>query len=472
MPVIGTSGSLSISKALTAAGNVPTENWIMQFNDAGYTFQNLITSNNNQILSAATYNNSSDPNNATNANKFYQIKINQANGLPNITSQTTSNGSKQLVTAGKTSVANNTYYYSFNFQNATGLGGNSSAGTIIATIDGDILYNYENTGNISATGSLNRRTQQAVIANSVNDYWITGIINQSSNAGNLYKIYLTNFNSNTKSTDVVFNESGNGASTGSGSIIKYASDGNILIFTEYRRLQSYDNFFSLLKFNTSNNTVIWEQRYAAANTQFFGGDFIDGNDGYVYAVYNLGFNANATNQGLYLYKYQSNNGVLSSNVKYSNGSSFLNSTISKTNSNIIITLDNTANTYILNVNDNGNINWQRSISNTPTVFSHTIKSDDLYIAAQARQPNGNATSRSSIFYKFPANGTILGNGVYSVHANLTINYANTNTFTKTSNSIGVALPTGYTVNNAVNTTVLTLNNTSNTTFLNTTILNI
>jgi len=469
MPVIGTSGSLAIVKALNVGA--PVKYWILQLNDADYLIQNLVITDNNQIISTS-YNSST-------TNKIYVIKTNQATGLPIITQETNVVSPKTFMQDGPITIADNKVFAAPHFDIPFGLGGNSSAGTLITSIDLNVQDYYDDSANVfGPTGnSVNYRRAWSILANSVSDYWIAGVINERSNANaNLFKAYLTNFNSNTKVTTKVFSDP-QPASQGIFSQMKYTDDGNIVLFTSYGTANSVNQFTSVYKYDVANGNIAWENRYPRANTQQINGSVIDGKDGYIYATFAVGFNANATNQGLYLYKYNANNGSTIFSKKLSNSSGFANSRISTNyTGNIYLGVYNAGGAprlqYIIDLDTNGNINYQRSISNVNDLYGCEYKNQNLYLIGDARSPTGNVTTRSATYLKLPADGTILGTGTYNVHANLSIVYSNSNVFTSNTGSIATVLPTSFTVGNAISTPYITLTPSVNSSILTTTYIDI
>ena len=464
MPLISTSGALSINKvALGASANY----WFLQWNDTYFFVQSIALDSSNQLFCTGSYQ-------VSGFDRWIQLKINQDSGLPLITWQKTLTG---YTIQGGYDIYFNRYtnnLYTVGYLNNSS-NSDQSAGTLINNRDGTILATYYDDNQFygASTSYPWRRIGNSILSDSTGDYYIAGSINEKPNSTtNSYLPYYTKFSGGTKIYNKLLPDATTLATSGSSVQMEFTTSGNLLMLVATESQTASTNIITLINIDPATNTINWQNKWGyPIGATGFSGTFTQDNTGNIYVGFNVNSGATA---GVYLQKYDSS-GTLLWTRKINNGGTI--SQIVVDNNNYVylaVLATGGANlNNIIKIDGNYNIQWQRRLTTSSAGKNIQIENiywdkGNLYLEGGASVPSG-VTATSAFIMKVPDTGTIPGTGTYVVSAALTVTYAVNNALTFIPGSQGITATGTLSVTNATtkayNSVSLTANTTINTTTL-------
>jgi len=298
--------------------------------------------------------------------------------------------------------------------------------------DGDYLFEFKDSS-VAVSGSNNYRAASSITSN--NDvYFTAGLFNDKANStDDYYKHYITKYTGNVKSNQFVI-----GSNTGTlprhATIaynkmdqIEYDANGDLLYCLNFGSFDTATNFYTLAKINGSNNAIFWSTTLTTGNFIKFA-TFVQDDTSNIICCFNLLTGNNETS--IQFAKFGSN-GFYHTSKRIDSRSS--GSDIATDGSNIYFVGTNfggnnrTVGIFKLD-SDLNKIYGRNLVATSNTTFSGlsiVYNDGNILISGNATSPLSNATS-SSYIIKLPADGTILGNGTYNMHGNLTLTYSNSN----------------------------------------------
>jgi hypothetical protein len=399
MPLIGTSGALSVNKASTE-GSGGFDAWMMQWETPTTNRLFYSVPHGRQIFSGASL-------------TYFILTTDDSYGLPVISFARGSSSPAPGTTTGIYDNNNNIYTVG----RVVKAGIDQAKFVSIQTItdsSGNVSFYRDNAVGTSSTQSS--RVPYAVIADASDNYWVVGRINEIVAGVDHYKFYVSKFNGDTKISSVVLTQTkvpDYSSITGHPGHLFWTSDDYLLIGLESVNAGLTNNFLSIIKFDQNTNTIIWQRQfdlptYAGGSTTLqdvFGNIFVT-------------FGNNVTNETT-VYKFDSTGSSICKMV-FSYSSNTV--TIDDSGNLYFYASDNVVGTdfYIIKLDAQAvtpSVLWCRKISSG---FTYTLSwaVDHIYIGVAYT----NGAGHSPALIKLPDSGAVPGSGSYVTPLGDTLTY--------------------------------------------------
>lgn len=419
MPLISTSGALSINKVALGLSN---NYWFIQWNDKSLSFESIAFDGSNQLFCTGV----------SPVGFWISLKVNQDSGLPIVAWQRTFSGYTNL--SGTFNYFNRYNNLIYNVgQLYVSTSSDQSAGTIIYNRDGTVSGQYIDNNQFfspSTTYPWFRRADR-VLSDSTGDYWIAGVVNEKINSTtNQFLTYYSKFSGGTKIySKVLIDSISFGASRGTIVQMQFTNSGDLLILTEVNAVSPTQDILTLISINPVTNTINWQIKWAKpASATTFTSNYTQDNSGNIYISFRVSGGSSA---GAYLQKYNSAGSLVW--TRKENSGSLITNMATDANGYVylIVLTAGVNNNNIIKIDGNYNIQWQRRITTTSVGKNIQTESiycdkDNIYLLGTASIPSG-ATGTSAFIMKLPNDGTIPSPGTYVVSAALTVTYTSSTT---------------------------------------------